>query len=56
MDSDGAVSGQYFVGGLPTLVIIDAEGVVRAVHTGYAPGIEKTIRSEIEALLDGKEL
>ena len=56
MDTDGRVSGSYLVSGLPTLVLIGRDGVIQAVHRGYAPGIEKVIRREVEALLAGKSL
>ncbi len=46
-----AVQASYRVTGLPTLVVVDQEGIVRHVHVGYAPGAESVLVDEIEALL-----
>ena len=49
-DTDGAVGNSYKVQGIPQTVII-ADGTVRHVHVGAAPGHEKRLQREIEALL-----
>ncbi len=36
---------------MPFNVIVDAQGRIAHVHTGYTAGDEKTVRAEIEALL-----
>ena len=51
LDLDGKASAAFGVRGIPHTVIIDRNGVVRHVHTGYMPGIETVIGKEIEALL-----
>ncbi|HJN07762.1 MAG TPA: DUF2092 domain-containing protein [Pirellulaceae bacterium] len=56
LDQKGAVGSAYAVEGIPQLVIIDKAGTVQSVHVGYSPGIEKTLRSELDALLEGKNL
>ena len=56
MDTDGRVSGSYFVSGLPTLVLVGRDGVIQAVHEGYSPDIGKVVRQEVEALLAGESL
>ena len=37
---------------LPYTVIIDGQGKIRHVHTGYNPGDEETLRDEIKAILE----
>jgi thiol-disulfide isomerase/thioredoxin len=48
-DADDVVTGHYLVTGLPTLVIIDKAGVVRALHVGA--GDFDTIEAEVAQLL-----
>jgi len=56
LDTEGTVSNLYRVEGLPTLLLIDKEGTVRTVHAGFAPGLEKSLRQELDNLLAGKSL
>jgi thiol-disulfide isomerase/thioredoxin len=56
LDSEGKVGGAYHVEAIPTLVLIDKKGVVQSVHLGYDPAIKTTLRSELDALLAGKDL
>ena len=42
----GAVSKAYNVDGIPHLVIIDRQGIVRQVHTGYHRDLERELREE----------
>jgi len=45
-------AGQAFgVRGIPHSVLIDKKGVVRHVHVGFMPGMEKTLKKEIATLL-----
>jgi len=37
---------------LPYTVILDGQGKIRHVHTGYNPGDEKKLEAEIKAILD----
>ena len=46
-----AVQVNYRITGLPTLFVVDQEGVVRHVHVGYAPGAGSVLADQIEALL-----
>jgi peroxiredoxin len=47
-----AQAGQaYGVSGIPHTVIIDKKGIVRHVHSGFMPGMDIQLKSEIEALL-----
>jgi hypothetical protein len=46
-----AIDGLYHVHGYPTLIVIDADGTVRHVETGYHPGLEDKMPKEIDKLL-----
>lgn len=50
-DQGGAVARQYQLAGMPTLFLVDAEGVIRNVHAGFRAGDESKIRASLEALL-----
>jgi thiol-disulfide isomerase/thioredoxin len=54
LDPDQSVGDAFGVQGIPTLVLIDAEGVVRSVQVGYREGIGEAMEAEIDALLSGK--
>ena len=43
----------YRVRGLPTTVIIDADGRIVSVRTGFGPGSEERLRSDILDLFEG---
>lgn len=45
----------YKLEGHPTGVLIDRQGVVRFVHTGFLAGEEKLLEQAIAAVLAGKE-
>jgi len=51
IDSKHEVARKYKVGPIPTTYIIDRKGVIRVVQLGFAPGMEKDMEEEIEALL-----
>jgi len=51
LDRTGRVGDLYRVTGRPTLVVIDKKGMVRNVHVGYAPGMERRFKREIKRLL-----
>ena len=44
----------YKVRGIPTMYIVDSKGIIRKVHVGFAPGMEKGIEEEIKKLLPKK--
>ena len=56
LDTEGAVAETYKVEGIPTLILIDAKGVVQAVHVGYDPELRTVLPKELDALLAGKNL
>lgn len=53
LDLDGKAAGAYRVRGLPTTVVIDAEGRVVSVRSGFGPGSEKRLREDILDLFEG---
>ncbi len=54
MDPDREAWNAYGIAALPTTVIIDEQGIVRAVYQGYSPWLKAQIRHEIESLLEGR--
>jgi len=56
MDREGKIAEQYYVSGIPQTVVIGMDGTVQAVHVGFAPGFETTLKSEVQQLLDGTSL
>jgi len=56
LDKDGSVAELYGVEGIPQTVFIGKDGTVQSVHVGYMPGLKEKYKSEVEALLTGKNL
>lgn len=56
LDADGKVGKAYQVQGIPQTVLIGKDGTVQAVHIGLIPDLEKTLRKQIETLVEGKSL
>lgn len=56
VDSSQAIATAYDLSAMPTLVLIDREGNLQAVHMGLQATIGGAIRREIEALLAGQSL
>ncbi len=56
LDTDGEVGQEYGLQGIPHTVVIDKKGIVQAVHSGFGPGMDKKLESEVEAVLAGKDL
>lgn len=42
---------KYEIHGWPTLVVIDGNGVVRHIHSGYSPTLRKDLAKKIRELL-----
>ena len=51
LDLDGQVAREWGVRGLPTTVIIDGEGRVHSVKSGFRPGEGARLQEELKALL-----
>jgi thiol-disulfide isomerase/thioredoxin len=50
-DPDGAVVGKYEPPTMPSSYLIDRNGKVTAINSGFTPGDEKTIAAQIDAAL-----
>jgi thiol-disulfide isomerase/thioredoxin len=50
-DPEGAVLARYRAGGLPTLYLIDRDGVVRLAESGYSPDDVARIARALDALV-----
>ncbi|MDF1766024.1 MAG: TlpA disulfide reductase family protein [Gammaproteobacteria bacterium] len=50
-DPDGEIAELFGVIGMPTSYLIDPEGKIRLVHTGFRDGDMEEIEAEIQALL-----
>lgn len=53
---DGAVGEAYKVRGIPAMVIIDKNGIIQDVSSGFPAGKQDIVASQIEKLLEGKNL
>jgi len=56
LDRTGEVGRLYHVRGIPQSVIIGKDGTVQAVHVGFTPELEATLRRELDALVAGGSL
>jgi thiol-disulfide isomerase/thioredoxin len=58
LDPSKSVGSAFGLEGYPTLVILDAKGVVQAVHVGYNPDapepLHKSLAKEINSIMEGK--
>lgn len=45
------VAAQYYVEGIPSMVLIDAKGIVRKVHVGYDPQLLSVLKADLTQLL-----
>ncbi|QDV33232.1 TlpA family protein disulfide reductase [Tautonia plasticadhaerens] len=53
IDPDGSMARAFGVRSIPTAMLIDREGVVRAVITGYDPQFRRKMGGQIDQLLKG---
>jgi fructose-specific component phosphotransferase system IIB-like protein len=51
LDPELAISQAFHATALPTVVVIDGEGVVRAVDAGFVEKVRETYRRKIDDLL-----
>ena len=56
LDPSGSVGKAFDVEAFPTLVLLDAKGVVQSTHVGFNPNIRGKLTTEINTLLAGKPL
>ena len=50
LDADGAVGAKYGVRGIPTLVLVDKQGVIQWLQVGYAAN-DADLKKKIESLI-----
>ncbi len=51
LDEDGSLQQRFRVSAVPTSVLIGADGRIVRVHTGWAPGEERSLEAEVARLL-----
>jgi peroxiredoxin len=56
VDAGKALGKQYLVTADPTTYIIDREGKIRYVHTGFVKGDEKLCEEALQAVLTGRKM
>ncbi len=56
LDPSGSTGKAFDVEAFPTLVLLDAKGVVQSTHVGFNPEIRGMLATEIDSLLAGKPL
>ena len=56
LDPSGTIGEAFQVEGLPTLVLLDAKGIVRSAHVGFSPDVGAMLRKEIDTVLKGEAL
>lgn len=56
LDTDSSVGDSFGCDSIPMTVVIDAEGVIQTIHTGFSPGLGETLGDEVAAVLDGEPL
>ena len=56
LDTDQSVGDAFAVDAIPTVVLIDAKGIVQAVHIGVEENLKATLEDEIQRLVEGKTL
>lgn len=54
LDPDKSIGARFEVEALPTVVLIDEEGVIRHYGVGFRPNVGKELGDRIDALLKGK--
>ncbi len=56
LDLHGDAATAFGVEQLPTLVVIDQQGVVQRIHVGFREGLEQSLQHELDALVSGRSL
>jgi thiol-disulfide isomerase/thioredoxin len=56
LDPAKTIGKAFHVEGIPTVVILDAKGVVQAVHVGFRPDVRETLTDAIDTLRAGRSL
>ncbi len=53
LDKDGKVAESYHVRGIPTMVIVDKQGIVREAHVGASANLETELRKNLDKIVGG---
>lgn len=56
LDSDEKVGELYEVAGIPKTIIIDKDGIIQSIHSGFLPNLKSQLRKELDTLVQGKKL
>ena len=51
LDKDGSVAGLYKVKGIPTMVIVGKDGIVKNVHVGSSPNLKAELTKALDKIL-----
>jgi cytochrome c biogenesis protein CcmG, thiol:disulfide interchange protein DsbE len=54
LDKEGSVAKQYGVRGIPTMVIVGTDGVVKKVHVGSSPSLKSELTRTLDELMAAK--
>jgi thiol-disulfide isomerase/thioredoxin len=54
MDSKRKAAEKYGVQGIPRMIVVGKDGIIKADHTGAAPGLKEELTRELEKILDEK--
>lgn len=56
LDPGGAIGRNYAAHAIPLTVMIDRDGIIRYVHTGYEANVEKNYGGKIDKLIKGEPI
>ncbi|MEN0110541.1 MAG: TlpA disulfide reductase family protein [Planctomycetota bacterium] len=56
LDKDSTVGDSFGCDSIPMTVVIDAEGVIQSIHTGFSSDLGETLSEDVAAVLEGETL
>jgi peroxiredoxin len=56
LDSDGSTAEKFGITGIPTLIIIGKDGMVKSVHTGMEADLKAQLTQELQAMVTAEEI
>ncbi len=56
LDKNAEVGGLYEVTGIPKMVLVGKDGLIKSIYKGMPSGLSETLTSRIEGLLEGKDV
>jgi thiol-disulfide isomerase/thioredoxin len=56
LDPSQTIPKLFHVSGIPTVFLLDGQGIVQAVHVGFRPDVRESLSREIDSLLEGGSL